>query len=105
MTKAEFDTYSPTDQAVLREVRYQAHYDWTAKDGRSNSSDKFQELTQEVARIIRNSAFDLIAGRSETVAGLIMAQLAHNYEVGPLNLPQMEIGPNGGVILEGKEVF
>ena len=51
--------------------------DWTARGGRTNSSDYFENLIVFVAELIRGSAHDLIAGRSESVARLIMAQLAH----------------------------
>jgi hypothetical protein len=57
--------------------------DWTAQDGRSNSSPEFNRLTEEVARLIRDSAHDLIAGRADRVAELIMAQLAHKHGLAP----------------------
>lgn len=55
--------------------------DWTAKDGRSNCSDDFIRLVNEVDKLIRNSAHDLICGDSISVAGLIMAQLAHKHKM------------------------
>ena len=59
--------------------------DWTRDpaSGRSNSSVEFERLTEAVGQIIRNAAHDLIAGRSDMVAGLILAQLAHNYGLRP----------------------
>lgn len=58
--------------------------DWTeGQDGRSNSSVPFITLRAEVGRIIRDSAADLIAGRSDVVAGLILAQLAHRHGLAP----------------------
>ena len=58
--------------------------DWTTNsEGRANSSDKFLELKKVIEEIIRHSAFDLIAGRTDRVAGLILAQLAHNHSLAP----------------------
>jgi hypothetical protein len=57
--------------------------DWTAKDGRSNSSELYNFLSAEVGQLIRDSAADLIAGRCELVGGLIMARLAHQYGLVP----------------------
>lgn len=57
--------------------------DWTVKDGRMNSSDRFEELIERVDEIIRSSGHDLIHGRSRVVAGLIMAQLAHEHGLAP----------------------
>ena len=53
--------------------------DWTLdpRTGRCNSSVEFMRLRNEVGRLIRDSAHDLIVGRAEDVGGLIMAQLAH----------------------------
>jgi hypothetical protein len=58
--------------------------DWTrGPDGRSNTSEKFCEIESAIEKLIRQSAFDLIAGHAGTVAGLIVAQLAHVHGVGP----------------------
>lgn len=58
--------------------------DWTrGKDGRSNSSPLFNALIKEVARLIREDAHILIAGRAEDTAGLILAQLAHVHGLSP----------------------
>ena len=59
---------------------------WTVDPvtGRHNSSEEFLNLCNVVEGIIRGSAFDLIAGRAGTVAGLIMANLAHAHNMGPL---------------------
>ncbi len=57
--------------------------DWTLKDNRSNSSDEFLALCNEVERLIRDSAFHLISGQADMVAGLIMAQLAHVHGLVP----------------------
>lgn len=59
--------------------------DWTRdpKTGRSNSSKEFDRLVGAVAQLIRNGAHDLIAGRAETVARVIMAQLAHKHGLRP----------------------
>ncbi len=58
-------------------------YDWTSKDGRTNSSDEFIELGEFVGQIIRDSAFDIVSGRTDKVGHLIMAQLAHIKNLGP----------------------
>ena len=57
--------------------------DWTVKDGRVNNSDQFEDLVKHVDELIRGQAHDLIAGRSEAVARLIMAQLAHVHGLTP----------------------
>jgi hypothetical protein len=58
--------------------------DWTeSKAGRSNSSELFGRIERDIAVTIRNSAFDLLAGRTGMVAGLILAQLAHKFKLGP----------------------
>ena len=46
--------------------------DWTAKDGISNSSDEYLKLVAETTRLIKECAFDLIAGRAHVVARLII---------------------------------
>lgn len=59
--------------------------DWTQdRNGRSNSSPEFRRLSAEVERIIRGDAFHIINGRADMTARLIMAQLAHKQNVGPL---------------------
>jgi dihydroneopterin aldolase len=59
--------------------------DWTIdpETHRSNSSPEYLRLVEHVARLIRNSAHDLIGGRAESVARLIMAQLAHVHGLAP----------------------
>lgn len=59
--------------------------DWTVdpRTGRSNSSPEFERLCFEVERLIRASAFDLIGGRADQVARLIMARLAHEHGLRP----------------------
>jgi hypothetical protein len=62
-------------------------HDWTAdpETGASNSSPEFIELAQFVSGLIRNEAHRLLDGHSPESAGrLIMAQLAHVKNVGPL---------------------
>ena len=58
--------------------------DWTEKNGVSNTSDEFERLTNVVTNLIKGSAHDLLSGRADIVAGLILAQLAHTYGFGPL---------------------
>lgn len=58
--------------------------DWTAgPDGRANSGHLFETLTDEVERIIRGSAHDLIAGQAGAVARTILARLAHEHGLRP----------------------
>ena len=56
---------------------------WTYKNGRSNSSDAFQFLCDEVESMIRGGAHSLIAGNAGSVARLIVAQLAHVHGLVP----------------------
>lgn len=59
--------------------------DWTrGADGRSNTSDAYRTLVDEVDALIRSEAHALIHGQSHTVAALIVAQLAHKHGVEPL---------------------
>lgn len=67
--------------------------DWTVKDGRSNSSDDFNHLVKRVEALIRQSGYDLIAGRADRVAGLILAQLAHIYHMRPIQPLDQEEPP------------
>jgi hypothetical protein len=57
--------------------------DWTAVDGRANSSPAFVALVDEVARLIRSQAHTLIAGDAESVARLVLAQLARVHGLRP----------------------
>jgi len=59
--------------------------DWTrhGATGRSNEAPIYLGLRAEVARILRQSAHDLINGGVDTVAGVIVARLAHVHGVGP----------------------
>lgn len=59
--------------------------DWTTdpKTGISNSSPLFEQLCDEVARLIRSDAHCLLAGNTKSTGRLIMAQLAHVYGLGP----------------------
>jgi|HubBroStandDraft_1064217.scaffolds.fasta_scaffold76931_3 hypothetical protein len=67
----------------LRATRAQTR-DWTVGDnGRANSSVAFSRIKARIAEIIVNSAHDLLRGNAETVAGLILAQLAHVHGLAP----------------------
>jgi len=59
--------------------------DWTRKGGRSNSSDEFEDIVSHVEGLISDSAHDLIHGRHNAVARLIVAQLAHTFHMVPLH--------------------
>jgi hypothetical protein len=70
--------------AVVSLVGFKATTNWTCDDeGRSNSSELFEELCTAVTSLIRESAHALIAGRADSVARLIMAQLAHVHGLVP----------------------
>ncbi len=60
--------------------------DWTIdpETGKSNSSELYLSLVQEVERLIRNQAHDLISGNANGVARLIVSQLAHQHGLSPL---------------------
>ncbi len=76
--------HDPPDHPFGRcPTRTRASGDWTAKDGRANSSEEFVRLTKRVAEIIQDSAHTLINGSVATVAGVIMAQLAHAEGLAP----------------------
>lgn len=62
--------------------------DWTvsAETRRCNESAKFLELQKAIAEIIRNSGHDLINGRVEMVAGIILATLAHKHSMRPVEM-------------------
>lgn len=64
--------------------------DWTVapESGRSNSSKQYLALTEEVSRLIRGEAFSLMNGKpgADSVAALIMAQLAHKHHLVPVEL-------------------
>lgn len=75
-------------------------HDWTVDPAtrRSNSSPRFRELVDAVAALIRNSAHDIVRGRLESVAGLIVAQLAHKHGLAPRSdedRSEMKVGPGG----------
>lgn len=57
--------------------------DWTANDGSANSSPIFLALSLEIERVIRSSAHDLIAGDADTVARVILANMAHKHGMVP----------------------
>lgn len=73
----------PRDEQIARMVEL----DWTISpvDGKLNSSPKFEELSIAVEELIRQSAHTLLAGRADTVARLIVAQLAHVHHMAPVH--------------------
>lgn len=73
---------------VLEEVARQRAEDWTIdpQSGRTNSSERYIQLAGEVEQMIRNSAFSLLAGRADSVARLIISQLAHAHRLVPRDL-------------------
>lgn len=67
----------------MRDTRLPLRDDWTAADGVSNCSALFEDLSYEVAELIRSSAHSLLAGNVNQVGRLIMAQLAHKHGLAP----------------------
>lgn len=57
--------------------------DWTAFNGRTNCSPLFEKLVEEVERLIRGDARTLMAGRADSTARLVLAQLAHVHGLAP----------------------
>lgn len=57
---------------------------WTVEGTHSNSSAKYKDVVSIVEEIIRHSAHDLIAGRADAVAGLIVSNLAFKHGIGPM---------------------
>jgi len=58
--------------------------DWTCDDeGRSNSSEIYQEICRHVENLISGAALDLIAGRADLTARIIVSNLAHVYGLKP----------------------
>lgn len=57
--------------------------DWTAHRGRANSSNEFKRCVALVDEIICGSGHALIHGQTESVARLIVAQLAHVRGLAP----------------------
>lgn len=58
-------------------------WDWTLEQNRTNSSKLFLDLCDEVERIIRGDAAQLINGNAGNTARLIVAQLAHKHKLIP----------------------
>ena len=58
--------------------------DWTCDEtGRANSSALFDQLVDEVGRLIRGGASDLLCGDVDAVARRIVAHLAHRHGLAP----------------------
>lgn len=57
--------------------------DWTvSREGRTNSSHRFEHLKKEIARLIQSDlGYALRPDHVENCAGLILAQLAHLHGV------------------------
>lgn len=75
----------PSDRADLPEF----HIDWTIDPdtGRANSSEAFVRLEQAVAELLRHSIPSVVFSPDgpASVAGLVMAQLAHVHHLAPAN--------------------
>lgn len=62
---------------------FDAAADWTVDRRSGRHSPEFLRLCDEVERLIRGDAHNLIAGRADETAGLIVAQLAHKHGLVP----------------------
>jgi hypothetical protein len=81
--------------------------DWTVdpETHRSNSSPEFRQLVSEVARLIKAEAHSLLNGQVESVAGFIMAQLAHKHRLAPRKVAVQSVESNPGGVLRGVFVW
>lgn len=81
------------DDQLLEQLRKETADNWTIdpETNRSNSSPLFIDLERIIEQIIRGSAYHLISGRADMVAGLIMAQLAHKYGLRPSGKTQQAV--------------
>jgi hypothetical protein len=82
--------------AMRREVLAEIAQDWTIdpETGRSNSSEQFRRLVDEVARLIAGDKHVLVELHAERTAGLIMSQLAHRQGLAPRGAgPDAEVTP------------
>lgn len=83
-------------------------HDWTAIDGRTNSAPEYLALIDAVDTIIRGCSHALIGGRSRAVAGMIMAQLAHQHGLTPATRnaepANAELGDTARDLLKGLTV-
>lgn len=61
--------------------------DWTKYKGHANSSPAFDTIVNAVEQLIRSQAPALINGRVDSVATLIIAQLAHVWKLVPMEDP------------------
>ncbi len=81
--------------------------DWTVdpETRRSNSSPEFRQLVSEVTRLIKSEAHSLLNGQVESVAQLIIVQLAHKHGLAPrkVAVQSVEFNPEG--VLRGVFVW
>lgn len=71
-------------------LRPSALPDWTESRGRADSSRAFDTIVHAVGLLIRGQASALINGRVDSVARLIVAQLAHVWKLVPVEDPVCE---------------
>lgn len=83
-------------QKFINDQLTEERTDWTAKDGRSNSSELFGRIAARVAELIRNDAHMLRRGRSDATGRLIVAQLAHDWGMAPVT-PHEFVGGGDGL--------
>lgn len=63
--------------------REQSKWDWTSREGRTNSSTLFNKIAQNVCDTIRSEARTLLDGNCGAVARLIVSKIAHEHHLGP----------------------
>jgi len=59
--------------------------DWTKDPETGEDSEQYLKLAGIIDEIIRTSAKDLIFGKSEKVARLILSKLAHEHGLAPID--------------------
>lgn len=68
----------------MEKTLHETPFDWTANtDGTSNSSDEFYRLAGAVGDLIQSRAHDIVGGKADRVARLIVANLAHRHDLAP----------------------
>lgn len=77
--------------------------DWTVdpETHRSNFSPEFRRLVSEIARLIKDEAHSLLNGQVESAAQLIMAQLAHKYNLAPQLVRMQPVDSDQKGVLHG----
>lgn len=57
--------------------------DWTAYQGKANSSTLYMAIVQDVERVIRDGEHFLLTGQANAVARIIVSRIAHTHGLAP----------------------